>query len=161
MDPSGYGVRIPGGLRVVRWPLVGPLVAALRGRWITGRILRSTYGDPTRVTQADIDQYYAPVAEPDFGRVLRGVLRQYRFDALVGRLPSLQVPTLVLWGARDRVIPAAVGRRFALAVPRVGFVVIPGAGHALPEEAPAEATRLLLAFLAEGVPHVSGDLARR
>ena len=109
----------------------------------------------------DVDQYYAPVAEPDFGRALRGMLREFRFDALPGRLASVQVPTLVLWGERDEWIPPIVGRALAAELPRVAYLAVPNAGHALPEEAPHEVNRLLVGFLKDGVPAPPPDLAAR
>src|SRR2546422_6564852 len=36
-------------LRIATWPIVEPVVSGLRSRWITGRILRSTYADPRKV----------------------------------------------------------------------------------------------------------------
>ncbi|HUL02840.1 MAG TPA: alpha/beta hydrolase [Gemmatimonadales bacterium] len=159
MDAAGFGVRIPFALRVVGWPGVGRIASALRGRWITARLLRSTYALPARVSEADVDQYYAPVADPDFGRALRGVLADFRFDALRGRLSAVAEPTLVLWGEQDRLIPLWVGRAVALELPRAALVPVPKTGHALPEEAPAEVARLLIAFLQKGVPGPPPDLA--
>src|SRR5207302_1520480 len=71
---AGLGTREPLLFRVARWPVVGPLVLAFRGRGLVGRLLRSTYADPRKVTEPDVDQYYAPVAEAAYGRALRGVL---------------------------------------------------------------------------------------
>jgi pimeloyl-ACP methyl ester carboxylesterase len=111
------------------------------------------------VTEADVDQYYAPVADPDFGRALRGVLANFRFDTLRGRLGGVGRPTLVLWGDKDRWIPPWIGRAMALELPRAALLTVPNAGHALPEEAPAEVARLLIAFLQKGVPGPPPDLA--
>jgi pimeloyl-ACP methyl ester carboxylesterase len=159
IDAAGAGVRQPWLLRIVGWPVVGRLAAALRGRWITGYILRSTYADPTKVRAEDVDQYYAPVADPDFARALRSVLRDFRFDALVGRLGVVETPTLVIWGGRDRLIPPRVGRALAAELQRVAFVPVARAGHAAPEEAPEEVNQLLVAFLTHGIPAVPPDLA--
>src|SRR5262249_18386115 len=74
IDAAGYGMRWPGVLKVARWPFVGAIATAFRGRWFTGRILRSTFADPRKVMEADVDQYYAPVPDRDYGRALRGVL---------------------------------------------------------------------------------------
>jgi pimeloyl-ACP methyl ester carboxylesterase len=161
IDAAGFGVRKPMLLRMVAWPGVGALVAGLRSRWITARILKSTYADADRVHPADVDQYYAPVAEPDFGRALRGVLHEFRFDALIGQLANIQVPALVLWGERDKWIPARVGRALAGELPRAAYLPVANAGHALPEEAPAEVNRMLIAFLKDGVPGPPRDLASR
>jgi pimeloyl-ACP methyl ester carboxylesterase len=159
IDAAGFGVRWPGVLSVGRWPGAGGVAAALRGRWMTERLLRSTYGDPSKVTEEDVDQYYAPVAEPGYSRALRGVLREFRFDTLVGRLHAVAAPTLVLWGGADRWIPVRDGSRLATELPRGAFVVLPGIGHAAAEESPDEVNRLLITFLKEGLPRVPENLA--
>jgi pimeloyl-ACP methyl ester carboxylesterase len=161
IDAAGFGVRAPILLRIAGWPGVVRLASRLRSRWMTGRMLRSAYADPSKVRPEDVDQYYAPVAEPEFGRALRGVLNEFRFDALAGHLASVEVPTLVLWGERDRWISARVGRALAAELPRVAYLSVPNAGHALPEEAPAEVNRLVIAFLKEGVPRPPSNLATR
>jgi len=122
-------------------------------------VLRSTYADPSKVTEDDVDQYYAPVAEPGYGRALRGVLREFRFDTLVGRLRVVAAPTLVVWGAADRWIPVRDGSRIATELPRGAFIVLPGVGHAAAEEAPDDVNRLLVTFLKEGLPRVPENLA--
>ena len=159
IDASGIGRRSSLLLRLAAWPVVGPLVSGLRGRWITGRVLRSTYADPSKVQPDDVDQYYAPVAERDFGRALRGVLREFRFDALGGRMSAVETPVLVLWGDRDRWIPPSIGMALAAELPRVAFVLVRGAGHAAQEEAPEEVNRLVITFLKHGVPRVPENLA--
>jgi pimeloyl-ACP methyl ester carboxylesterase len=135
------------------------MAASLRSRWVTAQVLRSTFADPSKVTEADVDQYYAPMADPDFGRALRGVLREFRFDALRGRLAAIQVPCLVVWGDHDRLIPERLGRELARDLLRSAFVEVPHAGHDVPEEAPDEFNRLLITFLGHGLPATPRDLA--
>jgi len=159
IDAAGFGVRWPPVLKVGRWPGAGGVASTLRGRWITERVLRSTYADPSKVTEEDVDQYYAPVAEAGYGRALRGVLRQFRFDTLVGRLGALAAPTLVVWGAEDRWIPVRDGSRLATGLPRGAFVIVPRTGHAAAEESPDEVNALLITFLKEGLPRVPENLA--
>ena len=159
IDAAGWEVHWPLLLRAARWRISGSIASGVRGRNLTARILRSMYADASKVTEQDIDQYYAPVGAPDYGQALRGVLRDYRFDALRGRLSAIQVPTLLLWGTDDQLIPPAVGRRMAAELPRAAFVLVPRAGHAAPEEQPEAVNRLLLTFLKEGLPRVPENLA--
>lgn len=159
IDAAGYGMRFPGLLKIARWPFVGAIATAFRSRWITARIVRSTYADPSNLSDADVDQYYAPVPDPDFGRALRGVLREFRFDSLGGRLGALQTPTLVVWGEADRWIPLRNGSRFVQEMPRAAFVVVPRTGHNAPEESPAEVNRVLLDFLKEGLSRIPENVA--
>jgi len=161
IDAAGFGVRAPIMLRIVGWPGVGAIASELRSRWMMGHILKSTYFDPSKVRPEDVDQYYAPMAEPDFGRALRGVLREFRFDGLAGRLTGIDIPTLVLWGERDEWIPPRLGRALASEIPRVAYLSVRNAGHDLPEEMPGEVNRLIATFLKDGVPGPPADLAAR
>ncbi len=160
IDAAGYGVRWPGVLKLARWPQVGAVVTRFRARWITGRILRSTFADPSKVTEADVDQYYAPVPDPAYGRALRGVLREFRFDSLGGgRLGGVLAPTLILWGDADRWIPLRDGTRFARELPRSEFVVVAHTGHDAAEESPEQVNRQLLGFLKDGLSRIPENVA--
>jgi pimeloyl-ACP methyl ester carboxylesterase len=156
---AGLGAREPRLFQLVRWPVVGPLVLSFRSRGLAERLLKSTYADPTKVSEGDVDQYYAPVAEPDFGRALRGVLTAFRFDLLGARLEHVAVPTLVMWGEEDRWIPIALGRRIAETIPHAAFLSVGHAGHSVQEEAADEVNRLVIRFLKDGLARIPPDLA--
>jgi pimeloyl-ACP methyl ester carboxylesterase len=57
---------------------------------------------------------------------------------LLGRLPAISIPTLVAWGAADRMIPSEHGHAYAAAIPGAQFLLIAQAGHLPQLEAPAE-----------------------
>ena len=161
IDAAGYGVRWPGVLKVARWPFIGAVATTFRGRWFTKRVLRSSFANPGKVTEADVDQYYAPVPQREFGRALRGVLREFRFDSLGGggRLGRVQTPTLILWGSADRWIPLRDGARFSRELPRSELVVIERSGHNVAEESPDRVNRLLVDFLKEGLSRIPENVA--
>ena len=159
IDAAGFGVRWPGVLKIARWPFIGAIATAFRGRWITGRVLRSTFADPRKVAETDVDQYYAPVPDAKYGRALRGVLREFRFDTLAGRLASVHTPTVILWGDADRWIGIGEGTRFGRELPRSEFVLLQRTGHDAPEESPEQVNRVLLDFLKSGLSRVPENVA--
>jgi pimeloyl-ACP methyl ester carboxylesterase len=55
---------------------------------------------------------------------------------LRSQLPSIGLPTTVLVGTRDRLTPVRLGRSIAERIPGAQLVILPGAGHMLPLEAP-------------------------
>jgi pimeloyl-ACP methyl ester carboxylesterase len=57
---------------------------------------------------------------------------------LRGRLSQVRVPALAVWGAADRMIPAAHGQAYAEAIPGGQFRLIDRAGHLPQLETPAE-----------------------
>lgn len=69
-----------------------------------------------------------------------------RFDSY-DRLPDLRIPTLVLHGTEDRVIPVENGRRLAARIPGAELVLLEGAGHLYHSERAAEADSAVLDFI--------------
>ncbi|MFF9915344.1 alpha/beta fold hydrolase [Streptomyces sp. NPDC013457] len=61
-------------------------------------------------------------------------------------LPTVSVPTLLLWGEQDVRSPLAVARQLQQAIPNAGLVVIPGAGHVSNLERPEEFNRAVRDF---------------
>ncbi len=66
---------------------------------------------------------------------------------LRARLHEIAAPALVLWGARDEVLPAPLAIAASAALPRSVLHIEPG-GHAPHHEDPARAARVLGDFLA-------------
>ena len=65
---------------------------------------------------------------------------------LSGRLGSIAVPTLLLWGELDARSPLTVAHAFARSIPGSELVVIPGCGHVSQLEAPERVTAELRRF---------------
>lgn len=68
-------------------------------------------------------------------------------EAAWDRLDRLTMPTLVLWGADDALVPVDVGRRLAGALPHAQLHVLGGRGHLPMLEAPSEVAALVGAWL--------------
>jgi pimeloyl-ACP methyl ester carboxylesterase len=66
--------------------------------------------------------------------------------SLLGRLPGISMPPLVVWGAADRIAPVEHGRAYAAAIPGAQFRLITEAGHLPQLEAPAELLAALRDF---------------
>jgi pimeloyl-ACP methyl ester carboxylesterase len=67
--------------------------------------------------------------------------------SLRGRLSAVKVPTLVQWGAADRVVDVDYGRAYAAAIPGARFEVLPATGHMPQLESPAEHLKGLMTFV--------------
>jgi pimeloyl-ACP methyl ester carboxylesterase/mannose-6-phosphate isomerase-like protein (cupin superfamily) len=66
--------------------------------------------------------------------------------SLLGRLPAITIPVLVVWGSADRMIPPEHGRAYASAIPGAQLRLIEHAGHLPQLEAPAELLAAVCAF---------------
>ena len=66
--------------------------------------------------------------------------------SLLGRLPAITVPVLVVWGAADRMITPAHGRAYADAIAGARFHLIAEAGHLPQLETPDELLKVITDF---------------
>jgi len=148
----------PAGLTPVRLAEIGGRVSPrfldyfakhLTPRWLIEALLRSCYGDPTRVTPNDVDEYWAPTQFPGFARAARALLCNFDWSPVdARRLRALEVPALLVTGERDRVIPgsgAAAGK-----LPRVERLTLPDAGHVVHEGCPDEVNPAIARFVQRG-----------
>jgi pimeloyl-ACP methyl ester carboxylesterase len=131
-----------------RMPLVGRIA-----RWVTphraiGRGLRDTYGDKSRVTEAQIDRYEDLLLREGNREATRQRLSSNGQDGLEARLGEIKVPTLILWGSADTWILPKYGERFHSAIAGSQLVVLDGLGHIPMEEDPARSVAPVRAFLA-------------
>lgn len=73
-----------------------------------------------------------------------GFMLRHRMEEV---LPQLEVPTLVVRGARDPIVPQRWAEEATRLLPRGRLVVIPGQAHCAPYGAPMELTKLVRLFV--------------
>jgi pimeloyl-ACP methyl ester carboxylesterase len=127
------GSPTPAAAAVLMRPPAAGRDEAIAGAVAGSRVIGSP-GYP--VAQADLERRAA--AKYDRGYRPQGTLRQYAaIIASPDRTPALRelsVPTAVIHGADDPLIPVDGGEATAAAVPGAELLVIPGMGHDLPAE---------------------------
>lgn len=98
------------------------------------------------VLDALVEPWLGDAGQPAFYRQIAQADQRYT-DEIQGRYGELALPVLICWGAADTWIPAAKGHELASLVPGSRLRLIDGAGHLVQEDAPAELTAALTAFL--------------
>jgi pimeloyl-ACP methyl ester carboxylesterase len=119
-------------------------------RWAQMIALGRMYGDPTRIVEGSLEGYVEGGRIPGTVEHVLAILRGWSVDmaALKDALPRIaDLPTLLVWGDRDRAVSLASGRRLERELPRSRLIVIPGGGHVVFEELPEAADRLLRDWL--------------
>lgn len=99
--------------------------------------------DPTPEALAAIEQMLAEIRPTGYRRAAI-VLAEADTRAT---LSSIRVPTLVIVGELDRIVPMALAEQLRGAIPGAGWVVIPGAGHLANQERPDAFNAAVRAFL--------------
>jgi pimeloyl-ACP methyl ester carboxylesterase len=81
------------------------------------------------------------------GPTIDSILRNTPKERLDDVISGIRMPTLILWGEQDEMIPLRVGQNLHKLIRDSELVVIPECGH-LPElEKPAEFVRCVMEFL--------------
>lgn len=126
---------------LARSPSVARLIAA-RNR-DRDRVRRVLEGTGSRPSEASLDGYQRLASDPAHVASVLRMMASWDLDPLEAALPHLNVPSIVIAGARDRAVPA---RETEAAARRLGapLHVVPDAGHLLHEEQPARVATFLL-----------------
>jgi pyruvate dehydrogenase E2 component (dihydrolipoamide acetyltransferase) len=113
-------------------------------------VVETLFADPQKVTRQLVEDLlkYKRLdgVEAALGALAEGAFKDGRQQALLAEIPGqLGVPVLVIWGAADRILPAAHAAHAAGAKTEV----IEGAGHMVQMEAAAKVNALLKEHLAK------------
>jgi pimeloyl-ACP methyl ester carboxylesterase len=144
-----FGVHLP-GLSALQWRML-----ASSPRLTHWALRRAMPHRPEQVTSTLLDRVMkllrkrgAAAAFRDWERRevgWRGLRTSY-----VNRLPTLTVPTLILHGADDTLLPVAVAERAYRLIRNSRLEIIPDCGHLAPLDQPVAVTRALGQFLLPG-----------
>ncbi|MCW5724465.1 MAG: alpha/beta fold hydrolase [Maricaulaceae bacterium] len=95
------------------------------------------YGDPARLRPETLARVQAMMTAPGNGDAFVRRLSVFTLPAPEATLARVSAPTLILWGGRDAMIPAAHGERLVRDIPHARLIVYDDLGHVPHEEAAA------------------------
>src|SRR5882762_9169005 len=114
IDSGGYDLLLPWYLKLLRTPVLGWLALhILSPRQAAYRVLKNAYYNRGLITEPQIAAYAAPIGSPG-GRyallqISKGVIPK-DINNITKQYPSIKVPTFILWGLNDKVIPLEIGK---------------------------------------------------
>lgn len=150
VDAAGYAFQsqsVPIGFQVARLGGVDTLAEWFLPRAMVASSVQNVYGDPARVTEVLVDRYFEMSLREGNRRALVERLREAGKPKDEARIATLKLPTLVLWGGRDRLIPPANAARFGKDIAGSRVVMFEALGHVPHEEDPAATVAPVKAFL--------------
>lgn len=148
VDPAAHASDMPAYTRLYLHPALG---------WAMLRASLALYGRLAKLARhipAGLELPYAGLLRRSAGAQahdpehLRVTLHGLFDNPLGARLADVRAPTLVISGELDMLVPSALSRRVAAAIPGARYAGIPLATHHPMDDRPREFQRLLLEFLA-------------
>ena len=150
VDAAGYTFdtgSLPLGWRLARLPGVNRLMEHLLPRPLVVSGLIDVYADPKRISEELVDRYFELTLREGNRKALGQRLRQYELGAGAAQIATLKLPTLILWGGLDHLIPPDHAEHFHHDIAGSSVKMFATLGHVPHEEDPAATVAPVLEFL--------------
>ncbi len=152
INASGYPSKaksVPLAFKIAEIPVLKNVFTFITPKFVARSSVENVYFDKSKVTDELVNRY--------FELTLREGNRQAFIDRLsinnsseyYKKMPSIQQPTLVLWGDQDLLIPVEMAERFHRDLPNSTLVVLKDTGHVPMEERPRLSLEAVESFLSQ------------
>ncbi len=153
---ASYKQDLPPFVWLSRHPRLATSLLRLLGvRRVIRVAIRAIVYDKGSVSEEQVTAYSYALRSAEGVRAAMAVGRQIlpsNIEETSARFAEIDVPTLLLWGDSDRVIPLRIARRLESEMPDARLVILEKCGHIPPEELPAKSWEAVDEFL-ESHPH--------
>jgi pimeloyl-ACP methyl ester carboxylesterase len=111
------------------------------------QLLDRSYNDPSQITEQTLAGYTAPLKIKGWERAFWEFNKAPRSLGVAERVAEIKLPTLVLTGDNDQVVPTENSVRLAGELPDAELAIIKQTGHLPNEEKPAEFASIIIRFI--------------
>jgi pimeloyl-ACP methyl ester carboxylesterase len=149
VDASGLPFEGPPAslaFRIANIPILNRVLLYITPRSLVINGLNEAISEKDIINDEMIDSYWDFVRMEGTRAALLSRLNT-RNKPIKDRLGDIKIPTLILWGEEDRVVPLDVGREFHRLIQGSKLIVFPKTGHIPQEETPHESAAAVRAFL--------------
>ena len=154
IDGACYPQTLPFFVDLLRWPVVGELSESVApsqqaAEVLARLVLGYCFFDDSRITEEHIKEYAGYVRHRENRRAIGRIARSIDTATLsryVPLLKTIKIPSLLIWGREDRVIPIESGRRLHRDLANAQFFAVERCGHLPQEERPDDVVSLMNRF---------------
>ena len=152
VDAAGWPERgatgkTPLAFQLLRTPWGRQMLSQIDLKPVIAEGMKKAFYDPAKADPALITRFADLSRAPDHAAIIMGMQSTPRTPATAAALATIHVPTLVMHGEADNLIPVEHGRRFAAAIPGAKLIIYPRVGHTPQMEIPERSADDLKAFL--------------
>lgn len=158
LDPGGLPFEpehIPAGFAASRFAPTAWLSRFLLPRPLVKSSVESTFGNPARVSAAEVDRFFEMTLREGnreaLGARVQALLAERGAPFYAQAWAQVRQPTLLIWGEKDRLIPPGTAQQYlsgrASGAPPAELKLLPGLGHVPQLEDPAASLAAALPFI--------------
>lgn len=157
-DSVGLGKEVEIYSRIGSLPILGELFTR-PNRKGSAQLARRLFYNQDLITDQMVEEGYEMSSLPGAQRCLLSALRSMYniwgvksdvYRPILNRLEEIRVPTLIIWGAQDRLLPVAYAHLAAQRLPNVKLHIFDPCGHVPIIERAQEFNALVIDFLSNG-----------
>jgi len=130
---------------------IGPLLMRSIQKWGVD-FLHSAWYDQAKITDNVLAGYEKPLHAPGWDKGLFELLRAPKPTSIVPYIKDITVPSLVISGNSDKIVPIKYSIQLATELPNTSLVVIPQCGHLPMEEQPQIFLETVIPFIQQFAP---------
>ncbi|CAN1567463.1 MhpC Predicted hydrolases or acyltransferases (alpha/beta hydrolase superfamily) [Spirosomataceae bacterium] len=154
IDAGGYPLNstsVPIAFKLAKVPILNNLLEKITPRSMVESSIKNVYFDPTKVSKELIDRYYELTLREGNRTAFRERLASSKNTISKNNtsqlIKTIKVPTLVLWGDHDQLIPVASAYKFHEDLPNDTLVILKNLGHVPMEEDPKASIMAVKEFI--------------
>jgi len=150
IDSAGYPQPLPFFVRALRNPVTRFFTYLMSPEFRARFLLKRVFSVTSQVTPERVHRYAYFFDLPGSRNALEQTAQYIvppNIDQLVLRFSQVSIPTLIIWGERDNVIPVENAQRFNQDIKSSKLAVFPETGHVPHEERPEQVLKELGDFL--------------
>ena len=140
---------IPIGFRLASYPALKPILRNILPRNVVKKSIKSVYADDSQVDEMLVDRYYDLSLRAGNRGALSDRLREFDNVEDQAQIEQLALPTLIMWGAKDELIPVENAELFHRDIANSQLKIFDNLGHVPHEEDPVTSVAVVKAFLAQ------------
>ena len=152
IDASGYPTisqSTPVLFKLGNIALFKDIFTYITPKFLVKSSVENVYAQPTKVTTELVNRYFDMSLRPGNRAAFFDRQKAAKDSTAYLKIPQIKQRTLVLWGAKDRLIPVENAYKFHRDIPNSELVILKDLGHTPMEEDPNNSLKPVLSFLSK------------
>jgi len=154
VDASGYPFKsesVPLAFTLSKNALTNGLLKNVLPKSLVEQSVKNVYGNPALVTDELVERYYQLTLREGNRAALKERFKQTIPGPLAKKIKTINIPTLIIWGRKDHLIPLNLGLKFAQEINQSQLIIFDDLGHVPHEEDPKATASAVKQFLMLGI----------
>jgi pimeloyl-ACP methyl ester carboxylesterase len=150
IDALGYPKESPGLIALASKGWLQPISKPFIGKPMLKMALKQVYYNDALVTPELVEEYGRPFKTPNAKAVPFWLFKNLSMEHVTedaGKIPTIKIPTLIIWGENDAWIPPEHAKLFHRDIQGSKMIMLPQCGHVPQEEKPEVVLEAILEFL--------------